>query len=329
MSIYFVNQGDTFDIESKDGYVWSPQKDKALNKNIGYSNMAKIKVGDYILHNKNSKIVAISVAKKDCYESERPVELDFYKKITTKWNKEGYRVDTDYHYLDNPLVLSKYKKWLADHSVAKTAFTKKGTPAQTYMNDLTDEQALFLLNEIEKNQTNKATKDFVQEVIDEIITEENDDYSNTENVEIDDLLDDDSKVDDSWDNTKKKQVLKINKSSVKAKPKRDEKIAAGALKHAGYKCEADPMHKTFERKNGHQFTESHHLIPICRYSDFEYSLDVKQNIVSLCPNCHRLLHNGKLEDKKPVLDKLYKERKDALKDVGIKVSYDDLERYYR
>ncbi|MCE0554185.1 restriction endonuclease [Bacillus thuringiensis] len=32
--------------------------------------------------------------------------------------------------------------------------------------------------------------------------------------------------------------------------------------------------------------------------DFENSLDVVGNIVSICPNCHRLIHYGRDKDKK-------------------------------
>lgn len=42
-----------------------------------------------------------------------------------------------------------------------------------------------------------------------------------------------------------------------------------------------------------------------------------QNIVSLCSHCHNLLHYGRFEDKKPILEKLYNERKEALKECGI------------
>ena len=75
--------------------------------------------------------------------------------------------------------------------------------------------------------------------------------------------------------------------------------------------------------------ESHHLIPISRYKDFQYSLDVEENVVSLCPTCHRLLHHGKMSEKEVLLKKLHDARKQALKQCGLDISFDKLKEYYK
>ncbi|AQY38706.1 hypothetical protein COC60_21300 [Bacillus thuringiensis] len=62
--------------------------------------------------------------------------------------------------------------------------------------------------------------------------------------------------------------------------------------------------------------------------DFENSLDVVGNIVSICPNCHRLIHYGRDKDKKKVLELLFEQRKDSLKKFGIEVSLKELFGYY-
>ncbi len=54
---------------------------------------------------------------------------------------------------------------------------------------------------------------------------------------------------------------------------------------------------------------------------FENSLDVEENIISLCCNCHKQIHLGKgFED---MLRKIYAERKDVLK-KGIEILLEDL-----
>ena len=53
-----------------------------------------------------------------------------------------------------------------------------------------------------------------------------------------------------------------------------------------------------------------------------------ENIVSLCSHCHNLLHYGRLEDKKPILEKLYNERKEALSSVGLEITFEKLLEYY-
>ena len=100
------------------------------------------------------------------------------------------------------------------------------------------------------------------------------------------------------------------------------------MARAEYKCEFNKDDKTFLRKNGKHYTEPHHLIPISKYEDFQgNSVDVMENIVSLCSHCHNLLHYGRLVDKKLILKKLYDERIEALKVCGLDLTLEDLYEY--
>lgn len=104
---------------------------------------------------------------------------------------------------------------------------------------------------------------------------------------------------------------------------RRKEISINALKRAGHLCEVDNRHPGFIRKSdGTNYTEPHHLIPMCMQRFFENSLDVEANIVSLCSNCHNLLHYGK--DKVEILKQLYDLRKKELKEAGIEISFNDL-----
>ena len=63
------------------------------------------------------------------------------------------------------------------------------------------------------------------------------------------------------------------------------------------------------------------------YSDeFDVSLDVEENIVSLCSNCHNQIHYGVDADK--LIKKLYADRKDLLSTVGIDISVSRLLEMY-
>lgn len=109
--------------------------------------------------------------------------------------------------------------------------------------------------------------------------------------------------------------------------KRNPVVALNALCNADYKCEYCPTHVTFKRKtNNLPYTEPHHLVPMSTQKDFSVSLDVENNIVSLCSNCHNLLHYG--TDFEPVLKKLYDERKSELEKAGIRISFEELMKYY-
>lgn len=98
-------------------------------------------------------------------------------------------------------------------------------------------------------------------------------------------------------------------------PARSKKKAENALARAKYCCEVGD-HETFlRRKNRLPYTEPHHLIPLQYDSQFEYSLDVEANIVSLCSNCHNQLHYGASIEK--MIRQLWEQRKEELEAAGI------------
>ncbi len=133
-----------------------------------------------------------------------------------------------------------------------------------------------------------------------------------------------------------KEFVYVNEIKEKAEPvyteghkvyPRDRQTAINALAHAGYKCEIDPDHHTFIRKNSDKpYTEPHHLIPMAFSDDFDVSLDVEQNIVSLCSNCHNEIHYGR--DAEDLITQLYDDRKDLLSAVGIVITLDELLEMY-
>lgn len=105
--------------------------------------------------------------------------------------------------------------------------------------------------------------------------------------------------------------------------------AKKALEDADYKCEMDASHETFiSKSSGKQYVEAHHLIPMKYQGDFEYSIDVAANIVSLCPTCHRRLHLSSMDDKLHILVKLLNDKITMLKKFGIELQLDKLKLYY-
>ena len=111
---------------------------------------------------------------------------------------------------------------------------------------------------------------------------------------------------------------------------RDSNMAFTALDNANFQCENDPTHKTFiSAKTGKQFVEAHHLIPMEYQGDFEVSIDVPENIISLCPNCHRAFHNSEASIKASLIAKFFKLQSSSLEERGIYISLDQLLEYYK
>lgn len=111
---------------------------------------------------------------------------------------------------------------------------------------------------------------------------------------------------------------------------RSIKFAALALRRAEFKCEIDATHETFlSRASKQYYVEAHHLVPISKQNLFPFSLDVPANIVALCATCHKLLHHGRIVDKRDHLIRLLKERRERLEKMEILVGDEVLLSYYR
>lgn len=108
---------------------------------------------------------------------------------------------------------------------------------------------------------------------------------------------------------------------------RNQKVSKNAIILAGCKCEFSEEHKSFMRKNADViYTEAHHLIPLKYHADFDTSLDVEANVVSLCSECHNKLHYGR--DIEGILKKLYDTHKEILIKSNIKITFEELLNYY-
>ncbi|MYN45914.1 hypothetical protein GTP23_12735 [Pseudoduganella sp. FT93W] len=130
--------------------------------------------------------------------------------------------------------------------------------------------------------------------------------------------------DDIFDEVFQREIGGVARGSVfktsRMQYPRNPQIALDALKRAGFRCEIDPSHATFRSAaSGNQFVEAHHLIPMAVQNQFESSLDVTENIISLCPTCHKHIHFGTDETRVPYLEMLYARRmRDlAIRDIGV------------
>ena len=134
-------------------------------------------------------------------------------------------------------------------------------------------------------------------------------------------------------NAPSREVLFENQTFGK-KVLRNPKLAKSALIAADYKCEVNASHNTFLNKHGKPYMEGHHLIPCTTenakeiWEKFGKNIDCKENIVSLCPTCHRAIHLGNQDEKRRVLSILISNHLPALREIGIKVTEEDLFQLY-
>ena len=97
-----------------------------------------------------------------------------------------------------------------------------------------------------------------------------------------------------------------------------------------YLCEYDNEHITFNAKtNNRNYVEAHHFIPFSERNRFEVSIDVVENIVCLCPNCHRKIHLAVDDERKSFIEKLFSNRREKLEKIGVNFDLDTLFKIYR
>lgn len=124
----------------------------------------------------------------------------------------------------------------------------------------------------------------------------------------------------------KEKGVPIYRNGHKSYP-RDKQTALNALSHAGYCCEINSEHESFIRRNSDKkYMEPHHLIPMAFSEYFDVSLDVEENIVSLCSNCHNEIHYGKYA--RTLIEKLYNQRKEWLKNKKLEITLEELFEMY-
>lgn len=110
---------------------------------------------------------------------------------------------------------------------------------------------------------------------------------------------------------------------------RNKDYAAIALKKANYQCENIQSHQTFvSNKSKNQFMEAHHLIPMEFQDDFDSDLDVPENIICLCPNCHRSFHHSTKEYLTKLIKRFYSQRNEGLQYRDIIITEERLTKYY-
>ncbi len=119
--------------------------------------------------------------------------------------------------------------------------------------------------------------------------------------------------------------------------KRKQNIKFEAMDRYNYKCFMhicgcdEEWHEKSYFKNKHNkiFLEGHHVIQIENSKLFEKSLDVIENIIPLCPNCHRKIHNAENKIVGEMLKIIYnKLDKKALMKKGIFTDLNTLASFY-
>lgn len=131
-----------------------------------------------------------------------------------------------------------------------------------------------------------------------------------------------SKIDDTTSNN----IEQLNKISGILKKKAKERVE--------YKCELEELctcesHYFTSKETKKNYVEIHHFIPREFSNDFEKTIEVIENYVSLCPRCHRMIHKAVDRERDVLIAFLFNKRKGSLDLKGLKISLDEIKKYYK
>jgi 5-methylcytosine-specific restriction protein A len=115
----------------------------------------------------------------------------------------------------------------------------------------------------------------------------------------------------------------INNKTAKQRYKRNAKFISEAKNRDKFICQVNNKHITFI-SNEKNYIEGHHIIPMFQQKNYEFNLDDVDNIISLCPNCHREIHSA--DNKNKIIDTLYSLNQEYMKSNNITLN--DLYKMY-
>lgn len=180
----------------------------------------------------------------------------------------------------------------------------------------------------EKNLIEALTKE--KEIID---IEESDEEKDDNYLEKIDSINDENVNTDVAVGAYKVAPMKIEIGKISKKYKRNPLLGRIAIQNAYYCCEHNPRHETFASAKTHKnFMEAHHLVPVKyqqeMWKKYNINVDCVENIVSLCPTCHRAFHNGTTEVKSAIIENVYEKLLPRYKSIGFDISVEEIKKLY-
>lgn len=100
MKFWWVNHNQTHKDEVGRGFLWSPKKNANGARNQSYDNMTLVKPGDVVFSFANTKIQAVGKVLSPHQSAPLP---DEFEGRGFNWNTDGWFVEVDFHFLQNPL----------------------------------------------------------------------------------------------------------------------------------------------------------------------------------------------------------------------------------
>lgn len=277
MNYFFVFQNKSYDQEYRGGYLWAPQYGNSGRRVSHWDKMKSVKRGDIIIHSFHTRIVAISIAERDVYAANKPTEL------SDKWRQEGWRVDSVYIPFSEQIITSEYMKKLLELQPKTDApFNKLGRGNTGYLFEANKGMFEYIISQTALVQKNNMDKQRVLALLNPACKEEVTELEVEMNME--DML------------AQHMSFEKLAEQVANSKPKKSQKTESVVYYRNPYikemvkqiadgKCQMCGKNAPFYDTNNKPYLEEHHVKRLADGGE-----DTMDNVVAICPNCHKKVH---------------------------------------
>lgn len=130
-SVWWVNQGATYQEHRDLGIVWAPQTNKSGAQLKYHVNVSRLRPGDCILHYADGAVQAVGVVEGDSIETESSPNDG-----VDQWSGEGFQAPVEYHQLSEPIERDDIPlDWRRSEG---SPFTSGGAVQQGYLFQISD-----------------------------------------------------------------------------------------------------------------------------------------------------------------------------------------------
>lgn len=279
MNYFFVFQNKTFNEEYLGGYLWAPQYGKDGRTQAHWLRMKDVRRGDIIIHSFKKRIMAISIAKRDVYEAKRPSD------IFNEWEQEGWRVDATYIPFNKQIITSDFIEELLKSQPQKYApFNKSGGGNTGYLFKANKSMYELIIKQTAAIQMTEQERQSVIALLDPK------DEAQEAMTELEIVMD----LEEAKARQLSPEGLAAQVKNGKAKKAQKSETTVyyrnpyvkEMVKHiAEGKCQMCSKEAPFYDKDSKPYLEEHHVNRLA-----DGGSDTMDNVVALCPNCHRKIH---------------------------------------
>jgi hypothetical protein len=118
---WWVNQNQTYEQETRGGYLWSPKRNANDHRNPFYEFMREVAPGDVVFSFYNTRVSALGVVESFCYECPKPPE---FGDAGPNWSNVGWKVDVRFTPVPSPIQPVEHM------NVLRPLLPKKYAPVQ-------------------------------------------------------------------------------------------------------------------------------------------------------------------------------------------------------